>query len=229
MHTTLPTSSSDLVGSVVYRAGAREYVRAHPFWEYHKSDSVPSPLKGALRSSNSWQYSVTNTRGSRDITIIGFYLAVNSDLSSYSTNMVGIIISTVFLRWSSVPGTWSRWTFPGTISQDNSSSRTTLGQLSGVNLSWWCPMLGWYFCTCVDTYLISSYANRFVRYSRFLYRRLQYVPGDCPGMYVSRDSGSVRSYIFGNHIYSVRIIIRIAPDWNMRYFDSHIFGTNHIT
>ena len=33
-----------------------------------------------------------------DIPIVGCYLVVNSDLSSYSTNMVGVIISALFLR-----------------------------------------------------------------------------------------------------------------------------------
>ena len=55
--------------------------------------------------------------GVLDIPIIGFYLVVNSYLSSYSTNMVGIIISTVLLRWTSVPGTLSWRIFPRTISR----------------------------------------------------------------------------------------------------------------
>ena len=42
--------------------------------------------------------------------------------------------------------------------------------------------IGLYFCTYDDADFISSYAKVCVRYGIFLYIRLQYVPGDCPGM-----------------------------------------------
>ena len=92
----------------------------------------------------------------------------------------------VFLRWSSVPGAWSGGAFPRRISQDNSSSRTTLWQLSGGNLSGGVPWDSWYICTYGDTYLISSYEKICVRYGMFLCIRASVPPRRlsrhvCPG------------------------------------------------
>ena len=119
----------------------------------------------------------------------------------------------VFLRWSSVSGSWSGGAFPRRISQDNSSSRTTLWQLSGGNLSGGCPgIVGTSVLTVILIWLVRTRKYAYVT-GCFSAYGLQCLPGDCPGMYVSGDSGSVRSYILSYWSRCLTFIIICKYDW----------------